>query len=377
MSLEPNKKRKVDNESRTFRDIWTEMYFFIVYNGDPVCLICKEKVSIMKEYNLRRHYDTKHGNVYDNILGQNRREKAEELQRNLSKQQNLFKKLANESSSAVEASYAVSYKIAKEMKSFTMGDFVKDCMITATEIVCPEKKQCFSNISLSRNTVAQRIREIADNMKYQLHEKAKNFTFFSVATDESTDNTDLAQIMFFLRGVDANLHVTEELAEVVALHGTTTGQDVFQAFLHMLKNLELPLEKLASLATDGAPSMVGSKSGFVSLVKAKQREINSPIVAIPFHCIIHQQALCSKVADLENVMTVVVKTVNYIKARGLNHRQFQSFLTELEAEYTDVIYHCEVRWLSKGNVLKRFYDLREEIDIFMIHKGHSYQIQNG
>lgn len=115
--------------------------------------------------------------------------------------------------------------------------------------------------------------------------------------------------------------------------------------------------------------MIGRRSGFVSLVKSKQREINSPIEAIPFHCIIHQQALCSKVANMENVMNVVVKTVSFIKARGLNHRQFQHFLTELEAEYTDVIYHCEVRWLSRGNVLKRFYELREEIDMFMTHKG--------
>lgn len=68
-------------------------------------------------------------------------------------------------------------------------------------------------------------------------------------------------------------------------------------------------------------------------------------------------------------MNVVVKTVSFIKARGLNHSQFQHFLTELEAEYTDVIYHCEVRWLSRGNVLKRFYELREEIDMFMTHKG--------
>ena len=74
---------------------------------------------------------------------------------------------------------------------------------------------------------------------------------------------------------------------------------------------------------------------------------------------------------MKNVMTVVVKTVNYMKARGLNHRQFQQFLIELETEYTDIIYHCEVRWLSTGNVLKRFFELREEIDMFMIHKENA------
>lgn len=283
---------------------WTEMYFFVEYNGDPVCLICKERVSVTKEYNIRRHYDTKHSDMFDSFTGQVRARKAEELKQTLVKQQNVFKRVASESSSTVEASYAVSYKVAKALKSYTTGDFVKDCMISVAEIMCPEQKQHFSNISLSRNSVSQRIREMADDMTDQLREKAKTFQFFSVATDESTDTTDYAEVMFILRGIDANFKVTEELAQVVALHGTTKGQDIFQAFLDMLSYLSLPLQKLTGLATDGAPSMIGSRSGFVSLVKAKQREINSPIEAIPFHCIIHQQALCSKVANMENVMNV-------------------------------------------------------------------------
>ena len=52
--------------------------------------------------------------------------------------------------SSVQASYAMSYKIAKVMKPFVTGDFVKDCILTASEIVCPDKKQNFSNISLSQ-----------------------------------------------------------------------------------------------------------------------------------------------------------------------------------------------------------------------------------
>ena len=54
-------------------------------------------------------------------------------------------------------------------------------------------------------------------------------------------------------------------------------------------------------------------------------------------------------------MEVVVKTVNVIRARGLFHREFQEFLSELDAGYGDEVYHSAVRWLSRGNVLKRFY----------------------
>ena len=60
-------------------------------------------------------------------------------------------------------------------------------------------------------------------------------------------------------------------------------------------------------------------------------------------------------------MNVVVKTINFIRSRSLNHRQFKAFLNEISAEYDDVTYYCEVRWLSKGKMLKRFYELINEI----------------
>lgn len=67
-------------------------------------------------------------------------------------------------------------------------------------------------------------------------------------------------------------------------------------------------------------------------------------------------------------MSIVVKTVNFIKSRGLNHRQFQEFLKKINAEYGDITYFCDVRWLSRGKMLKRVFDLRKEIADFMQSK---------
>ena len=54
-------------------------------------------------------------------------------------------------------------------------------------------------------------------------------------------------------------------------------------------------------------------------------------------------------------MPVFVKSVNFIRSRGLNHRQFQSFFESIEDEYRYILYYTDVRWLSRGAVLKRFF----------------------
>jgi len=87
-----------------------------------------------------------------------------------------------------------------------------------------------------------------------------------------------------------------------------------------------------------------------------------------FHCILHKEALCCKSLKMDHVMQVVVRTVNFIRARGLNHRQFDSLLSD-KGFPCGLPYHTEIRWLSRGAVLKRFFDLREEIEKFMKKKG--------
>ncbi|XP_072891523.1 general transcription factor II-I repeat domain-containing protein 2-like [Hemitrygon akajei] len=237
------------------------------------------------------------------------------------------------------------------------------------DVVCPDKRQAFSNVSLSRNTVADRVRELTTNLQQQLVGKGRDLIAYSLAVDESRDTSDTAQLSIFIRGVDSSLCVTEELLGLRSMHGTTTGKDLFEEVSRCVNIMRLPWDKLVGLTTDGAPAMCGQKSGLVGRIREKMREENGAGELTAYHCIIHQESLCGKALKMEHIMSTIRRAVNFIRAKGLNHREFKTFLEELGSEYNDLPYHTEVRWLSQGKVLKRCFGLREEICQFMESKG--------
>ena len=67
-------------------------------------------------------------------------------------------------------------------------------------------------------------------------------------------------------------------------------------------------------------------------------------------------------------MVPVVKCVNKIRARGLKQKQFRKYCELLDEEYGDLILYCEVRWLSRGQDLKRFWKLKRIVHDFLEEK---------
>ena len=245
------------------------------------------------------------------------------------------------------------------------GEFIKECILDIADIICPENKKKFENISLSRRTVVRRIDAVSEDLTDQLLNKIKTFKWFSLALDESTDIQDTAQLLIFIRGIDDKFLITEELLSLEHLKDTTTGQDLFDNVSKCLDRFALSLDKLASVTTDGAPSLTGKNVGLIRKINDQVQNLHPGQTILSFHCIIHQENLCKVALDFKHVIDPVVSAVNIIRVRGLNHRQFKSFLEDLESEHSDVLYHTNVRWLSLGKVLKRVWNLRDEIVLFL------------
>lgn len=367
----PCKKRKIIKVNRKFQEAWTLKYFFIEFLSKPTCLLCRESIATVKECNVQRHYATRHQSKYDTLQGPARIVEVDSLKKKFEEETNVVPKLFRQQTrgrdNIVHASYKVAYLIAREQQALCTGEFVKKCMEEVVKEIAPEKLSSIQEISLSRRTITRRILDIGENLESQLEGEIAKFRFYSLAMDESTDVGDTAQLLIFVRGIDDNFNITEELASLQSMKDRTTGEDIFNEIVACVEKLKLPWPGLCGITTDGAPSMVGPRIGAVARINQLMRSRNL-VIPVPVHCLIHLQVLCSKILDMKHVMDIVVKIVNFIRARGLNHRQFKEFVEEVGCEQSDVVYHNNVRWLSRAKVLERFFDMLEVIEIFLVEK---------
>ena len=143
-----------------------------------------------------------------------------------------YKRSGADAKITARVSFDVSFEIARCMKPFSQGEFVKNCFRSLADALFPEKKPIVEKISLSRNTVARRIEDISQSIEQGLAEKCTHFDFSSripgPALDESTDVKDTAQLAIYVRRVTEQFDITEELLSLNQMKGTATGEDILR-----------------------------------------------------------------------------------------------------------------------------------------------------
>ena len=206
-------------------------------------------------------------------------------------------------------------------------------MSDVASIMCLEHKTELNSIALSRRTVVRRVQKISDDIMSQLKDTSKQFLWYSLALDESNDVQDTAQLLVFIRGIDANFQLTGELLSVEYLKDTTTGKDLFHTVENCIARTGLEWNKMASVTTDGARALTEKNVGLLKVMNDKIKAEHPGHALAPLHCVIHQGSLCNGALNIKHVTDSIVNVVNLIRARGLNHRQFKAFLEYLESEH--------------------------------------------
>ena len=339
-------------------------------NGEvrPQCVIRLEVLahSSLKEAKLRRHLESKHAKYVD----KNRnffKNKELHVKRSRIDRPATWGGVAYSHSKAVQASFAVAWKIARAKAAHTAGEnLVKPAAVEMARIMCGDAvANKLAMIPLSNNTIKRRIQEISADILRQTIAAVKQSGKFSLQLDESTDIGNDAQLMVFVR-YRASEDYVEQFLFCRQLTKNTTGEEIFKKVDSFFKEHQLSWSDCVSVCADGAPSMMGTKKGFMSFVKKENQDI------LVIHCLLHRENLAAKEIqeDLAIVFKEVVSVVNYIKSRPLCTRLFRALCDEMSAEHIGLLFHSNIRWLSRGKVLERVASLRNEIGAFLKEQNH-------
>ena len=141
---------------------------------------------------------------------------------------------------------------------------------------------------------------------------------------------------------------------------TTKAVDIFEKVSSFFESENLLWENLRRCCTDGAPAMLGTKSGFQAY--AKKQNPNTKGV----HCMIHRHTLASKTLPppLREFLDQTIRMVNFVKGGALNSRLFKQLCIDMDADHHILLFHTNTRWLSRGNVIKRVFELINELKLF-------------
>ena len=327
----------------------------------PQCVVCFENLSndVLRPSRLQRHLKTKHPSHQDKPLSffQSKKDSFKKMKIASSE---LFRQ--SSPAEAVEASFEIAQMIAQAKKPHNLGEtLIKPCMLKAASLVLGEtNSKKLAMISLSDSTIKTRIDELSNDIELQVLEKIHASPFFAIQCDETTDVAQLSQLLVYVRFAGPS-SIEEEMLFCKPLETTTTAEDVFNVVSTYFDNNDMKWENLVGICTDGAPAMLGCRSGFIA--RMKRRSPN----AVGSHCVIHREALAAKTLHpgMKDKLTVIIRIVNFFKTSAVNTRLFSKLCKDMHSDHETLLFHTSVRWLSKGNVVARVYEMREELTVFL------------
>lgn len=267
--------------------------------------------------------------------------------------------------------FNVIFKISSAVDVFIAQTDAEKIIAPAVNIVVvetilgTEATEKIKRVPFSNNTISRRIVDLSSDLKKQIREhfEASENEFLKLWSLQ----VDECQLLANIRFIKDNKFVNEFLL-CHELKTRTKGEDIFNVINDNISLFNLTWKSCVSVFTDGCPSMTGNKVGFVTLVERENPDI------VTTHCMILRESLAPKTlpVNLQPVLNQAIKVVNFIKCRPLNSRIFTQLSDAMDSDYKCLLYHTEVRWLSRAKVLKRLVHLKVEVISFLETENHDF-----
>ncbi|XP_005376317.1 PREDICTED: protein ZBED8 [Chinchilla lanigera] len=355
-----SKKRKWDDDYVRY---WFTCTTEVDGTQCPQCVLCNSVFSNadLRPSKLSDHFNRQHGGIAGHDLNSHMPAPSD--------QSKTLKTLgvASHEDALLQASYQFAYLCAKEKNPHTIAEkLVKPCALEIAQIVLgPDAQKKLEQVPLSDDVIHSRIDEMSQDILQQVLEDIRASPLkVGIQLAETTDMDNCSQLMAFVRYIK-DKEIVEEFLFCEPLQLTMKGIDVFSLFRDFFSKHKIALDVCGSLCTDGASSMLGENSEFVAYVKKE-----APHIMIT-HCLLNPHALVIRTlpVKLRDALFTVVRVINFIKGRAPNHRLFQAFFEEIGIEYNVLLFHTEMRWLSRGQILTHIFEMYEEINQFLHHQS--------
>jgi hypothetical protein len=167
-----------------------------------------------------------------------------------------------------------------------------------------------------------------------------------------------------------NTTVNEDVLFFKPIKRKATAMELCKIDDYFMKEASIKWSDCVGVCMDAAHIMAANK-GLQAVIKRSAPE------AMWTHCMIHCDSLALKelCPKLSEVMNTMIKTVNYIKTLPLKSRLFAESCEEIGAQYQLLLFYCNSRWLSRGNVVDHVYSVREIAALFLqeenvVHAEH-------
>ncbi|XP_060061828.1 zinc finger MYM-type protein 6 isoform X3 [Erinaceus europaeus] len=329
------------------------------------CVICGEILPSenMKPANLSHHLKTKHSELENKPVSFFEQKSLE-----MECQNSSFKTCFLVDKSLVKASYLVAFQIAANKKSLSIAEeSIKPYLVDMySEVWGSDAGDKMKNIPLSNNMIGLRIDELSADIEDQLIQKVRESKWFALQIDESSEISNISLLLCYVRYIDYDSSdIKEELLCCIEMPSQITDFEIFVLINKYIASKSLNWKHCVGLCTDGATSMIGRCSD----LRAKIQEVAMNTVAFT-HCLIHREHLVAEklAPSLHQILLQSAEILSFVKRNALNSRMFKILCEETGSECVNLPLNAEVRWMSKGRILTRLFELRHEIEIFLNQK---------